>query len=215
MVLAAKVEEPVEPDLVSGSFLPIVLRLSPVARMTDRQFLQFCSMNGDLRIERAANGDLIVMPPASGESSYLNFGIAVQLGNWAQRDGSGVCFDSSGGFTLPNKSILSPDASWVPKAKLAHLSKREKSRGFPPLCPDFVIELRSASDRLPVVQQKMRDYIANGARLGWLIDPRTQKVHVYRPREAVKVLNKPRRLKGDPVLPGFVLDLDVVWNPDL
>ena len=150
------------------------------------------------------------MPPAGGETSDRNSEINMQLRLWAKRDGTGVTFDSSGGFILPSRAMRSPDAAWVPRERFAALAVEQRTK-FPPLCPDFVVELRSPTDGLPALRGKMHEYIANGTRLGWLIDPRERQVHVYRPESPVEVLHRPRRVSGDPLLPGFSLEMDEIW----
>ena len=190
---------------------PLVLHLRPAIELSDEQFFQFCQLNQDLRIERTAEGDVEIMPPAGWESGHRNAGITAQLWTWALRDGTGIVTDSSGGFTLPNGAVRAPDAAWVRKARLQGLTEEQKER-FLPLCPDFAIELRSPSDRLRAVQVKMREYIANGATLGWLIDTPNRRVYVYRPDAEVERLDDPTTLSGDPELPGFVLDLQLVWE---
>lgn len=177
--------------------------------MTGEQFLQFCSDNGDLRMELTAEKELIIMPPAGGTTSGRNSELNVDLGIWSRQDGTGKTFDSSAGFTLPNGAVLSPDASWILLSRWDTLTEAEQDK-FPPICPDFVIELRSPSDRLPDVQRKMAEYLDNGVRLGWLIDPRNNRVHVYRPGQPVEVLEQPATVSGDPVLPGFSLDMSVI-----
>jgi len=190
--------------------LPLVLRLRPVLDLSEDQFFDLCQLNGDIRIERNAQGELLLMPPAGGGTGGRNAEITRQLGNWAKRDGTGVAFDSSTGFTLPNTATRSPDAAWVPRPRLEQLSAAQYER-FLPLCPDFVIELRSPSDSLRVVRDKMAEYLANGARLGWLIDPLRGHAYVYRPGAPVERLDRPETLRGDPVLPGFELDLREIW----
>ena len=194
---------------------PIVLRLHPAVELTEEQFVELCSLNELLRIERNAQGDLEILPPNSITSSSQNSDVSADLKIWARSDGSGAAFDSSVGFTLPNRSVRSPDASWVLKSRLAGLTEEQKRYGFPPITPDFVIELRSSSDTLRSQQRKMEEYIANGAKLGWLIDPlgRRQRVYVYRPGADVEVFERPESLSGDPELPGFTLDLQPVWEP--
>lgn len=179
-------------------------------RLTDEEFLQFCRENADWRIERSAEGDLILMPPAGGETGSRNSQLNRLLGNWAEVDGTGIVFDSSTGFTLPSGAVRAPDAAWALRGRWETLSPEER-RKFPPLCPDFVVELRSPSDALDTLQAKMEEYLANGARLGWLIDPDERKVYVYRPDAEVVCLENPAQIDGDPVLPGFVLDLSRVW----
>lgn len=191
---------------------PLVLYMRPDLEMDDEQFFRFCQRNRDWRIERTAQGDLLIMPPAGGETGSRNFEIAVQFGIWVKQDGTGVGFDSSTGFTLPSSVVRSPDAAWVLRSRLVALTAEQKQR-FLPLCPDFVIELRSPSDSLLAAQNKMQEYLDNGARLGWLVDPAERRVYVYRPSTPTEVLDDPAAVNGDPVLPGFVLDLRDVWTP--
>ena len=192
--------------------LPIVLRLSPLIELDERQFAEFCSLNRDLHIERTATGELEIMSPTKGPTGNRNAKITTQLENWTERDGTGLSFDSSMGYTLPNGAIREPDASWVPKSRLAALSPQDRDR-FLPLCPDFVIELRSDTDRLSVLQAKMQEYIANGAQLGLLIDPLDRHVYIYRPDSEVQTLQNPETVSADPILPGFTLDLKEIWDP--
>lgn len=189
---------------------PLVLRLKPVLDLTDDQLLELSSLNRDLRMERNAEGELIIMPPAGTETGDRNSEINMQLRLWAKQDGTGTAFDSSAGFTLPNGAIRSPDASWIERSRLEALTG-EQRRKFAPLCPDFVVELRSPTDRLRVVQDKMQEYLDNGTKLGWLIDPEQKRVYVYSPRSPVQELEAPEKISGDPVLPGFVLNLREVW----
>ena len=193
---------------------PIVLRLDPVVQLTDDQLAELSSLNDGLRLERNAQGELEILPPTFGVTGNQNFGINIDLGIWARADGRGLGFDSSTGFRLPNGATRSPDASWVLKSRLAELTDEQK-RGFPHVCPDFVIELRSSSDSLAAVRRKMEEYMENGARLGWLIDPLDRRVYVYRPNAPAEFLENPASLSGEPELPGFTLDLKPVWEPAL
>jgi Uma2 family endonuclease len=190
----------------------VVLHTRPALEMDEEQFFEFCQLNREWRIERSAEGDLEVMVPTGYETSDRNAEITMQLRLWAKRDNKGVASDSNGGFILPNGAMRSPDAAWVGRGRLANLTAEQKQR-FLPLCPDFVIELRSPSDPLAPIEAKMREYGENGARLGWLIDPEERKVHVYRPNDRVEILDKPDNVSGDPILPGFVLDLKPIWEP--
>ena len=192
--------------------MPFHLEMGAALRLTDSELLELCRRNRELRFERTAEGDLIVMTPAGGESSRRNARLVTALVNWADEKGSGVVYDSSGGFLLPNGAMRAPDAAWVRKSRLANLSAEERE-GFVPLCPDFVVELRSPSDSPAELQGKLQEYLANGARLGWLIDPGARRVHVYRPDREVETLEDPRDVSGDPELPGFVLDLKTIWYP--
>jgi len=190
--------------------VPMNLELGPTLRLGDDELFDFCSRNPGLRIERTAGGDLIVMTPAGGESSRRNARLVAALVTWADGDGSGIVYDSSAGFLLGNGAMRSPDATWVRSERLAGLSAEERER-FIPLCPDFVIELRSPSDPVSDLRAKMEEYRANGALLGWLIDPFDHRLHVYRPGREVEVLAQPSKADGSPELPGFVLDLDLIW----
>lgn len=192
---------------------PLVLRTRPAIEMSDREFFEFCQINGDWRIERTARGDVEIMPPSGGEASNRNAIITAQLTTWALRDGTGAAFDSSGGFILPNGAIRSPDAAWVRRSRLTVLTAEQKER-FLPLCPDFVIEVRSPSDSLALTQEKMHEYIGNGATLGWLLDMPAKRAYLYRPDNPVAQLDAPLSLSGEPELPGFTLDLTGIWELD-
>ena len=182
--------------------------------MTDDQFFDFCQLNRDLQMERTAEGDILITSPSGGEASAQNMELSGQLRDWAKRDRVGVAFDSSGGFILPNKATRSPDASWVLKARLQSLGREQKQK-FLSFCPDFVAELRSPTDRLARLKEKVEEYRDNGARLGWLIDAVERKVHLYRPGVEVETLDNPQTVSGAPVLPGFVLELGEIWEPAL
>jgi Uma2 family endonuclease len=188
----------------------LILNLHPAIELTDEQFFQLCQNNRDLRLERTAEGELIIMPPTGWKSGNQNSRLTQRLGNWTEADGTGLAFDSSTGFKLPNGANRSPDASWVTNERLEALNP-DPTR-FLPMAPDFVVELRSASDNLKTVQQKMQEYLDNGVRLGWLIDPQNQQVEVYRQGRDVEVLQSPISLSGEDVLPGFVLDLTQILN---
>jgi Uma2 family endonuclease len=196
------------PTSVEG--FPLIVHLRPVLELTDEQFYAFCQLNRDLRIERTAQGEVVIMPPAGGKTSERNAEIVIQLGMWAKRDGTGATFDSSGGFVLPNGATRSPDAGWITHARLAALTAEQRDK-FLPLCPDFALELRSPTDTLTALQAKMQEYLNNGARLGLLIDPMQRRVYVYRPQAPVECLENPDAVAGDPVLPGFILDLRDIW----
>ncbi len=180
-------------------------------RVTHQQFFQLCKDNPELRLELTAQGELIAMSPTGSKTGLRNTVIIRQLAEWAKRDGNGVTFDSSAGFTLPNGAQRSPDASWLRKARWQALSPEEQE-SFAPLCPDFVVELRSPSDAVEVVQSKMSEYLDNGAELGWLFDPQTKRVYVYRPGTEVECLESPAKVEGDSPVEGFILDADEVWD---
>ncbi|PSB31662.1 Uma2 family endonuclease [Chlorogloea sp. CCALA 695] len=190
--------------------LPPILQLS--IDLTEEQFFLLCQNNGDLRFERTASGEIIIMPPTGGETSNNNFEIAMQLGMWNKQTKLGKGFDSNGGFTLPNGAVRAPDASWLKLERWEALTQGQRQK-FLPLCPDFVVELRSPTDSLKQTQLKMQEYIANGARLGWLIDPKTRRVEIYRPNQDVELLENPVTLSGEDVLPGFVLDISSIFSP--
>jgi Uma2 family endonuclease len=188
--------------------------MRPVVQLDDSQFFEFCQLNRDWRIERTAEGELVVMPPTGWKTGNYNLRVSAALLAWADQDGTGVATDSSTGFDLPNGATRSPDAAWVRRSRLATLTEEQKAR-FLPLCPDFVIELRSPSDNLKTLQAKMQEYIDNGAQLGWLLNPIDRRVYVYRPGVAVACLENPTTISGDPELPGFVLDLEKIWEASL
>lgn len=192
------------------SLSPLVVRLHPIVDLSDDDFYQLCQDNRDLRLERSARGDVLIMPPTGGETGRRSMRLAGQLDAWTQRDGTGVAFDSSTGFALPTGSIRSPHVAWVRRSRWDELPAEARER-FAPLAPDFVVELRSGSDRLADLEAKMAEYLAAGVLLGWLIDPVDGRVSVYRPESAVVILDRPSQLSGDPVLPGFVLDLEAIW----
>ncbi|MGH9762282.1 MAG: Uma2 family endonuclease [Blastocatellia bacterium] len=193
-----------------GVLEPIVVRLLPALRLSDDQFFELAQINHDLRLERNARGELIIMPPTGGETGDRNAEITMQLRMWAKRNGTGTAFDSSTGFSLPNSAVRSPDASWVRNSRLAALTS-DQLKKFIPLCPDFVIELRSASDTLADLREKMLEYLENGALLGWLIDPDNRRVYVYRPGEPVQQLDDLDSLSSAVLLPGFELMLLEIW----
>lgn len=179
-------------------------------RLTKEQFALLCQENRELRFELTAQQELVIMPPAGSETGLRNSRLAVRFGTWAEADGTGLAFDSSAGFTLPNGAIRSPDAAWIKQERWNALTKEQRT-GFASICPDFVVELRSPTDRLSDLQDKMQEYIDNGAHLGWLIDPIDKRVYVYRPGQPIEMLDNPATLNGDPTLPGFVLSMRELW----
>lgn len=196
--------------LIQTESIPLIINFPAIAHMTHGQFYEFCQVNQDLRIERTATGEVIIMPPAFSDTGNRNSKISQQLANWADRDGTGETFDSSSGFTLPNGATRSPDASWIKSDRWNALTEEEKA-SFAPICPDFVIELRSSSDTLSSVQAKMQEYIDNGTVLGLLIDWKNRTVHIYRPKHSPEILDNPEAVTGDPELPGFVLQMAKIW----
>lgn len=178
--------------------------------MTDEEYFDFCQINPNLRIERTAEGDILIVPPAGFESGYRNNDLNRQLGNWSIADGRGKAFDSNTEYILPNGAAYAPDASWVLRSRIEALPKDER-RKFPHLCPDFVIELRSPSDRLPKLKAKMQEWIANGAQLAWMLDPDHRTAYIYRPHHEPKQIMDPERLTGEDPVAGFVLELTEIW----
>ncbi|MGK7878567.1 MAG: Uma2 family endonuclease [Crocosphaera sp.] len=179
-------------------------------QMTDEQFFQLCQDNRDLRFERNSSGDILIMPPTGGETGNINIEIAYQVQAWSRQNKLGIAFDSSAGFTLPNKADRSPDVSWIPLEKWNNLTPQHRQK-FLPLCPDFVVELRSPSDSLKTLQNKMKEYRENGTKLGWLINPKTKQVEIYRQGKDTEILDNPITLSGEDILPDFVLDLELIW----
>lgn len=190
------------------------LHLRPAVELTDDQFFALCGINSELRLERTAEGDLIIMPLTGAETGARNSDITAQVRNWAKADGRGAAFDSSTGFKLPSGANRSPDAAWVLHSRLAQFTAEQKKK-FLPLAPDFVIELKSPTDRLKDLLAKMEEYRECGVRLGWLINPETNSVHIYRPGKETETLENPSQISGEPELPGFVLDLREIWKPNI
>jgi Uma2 family endonuclease len=188
----------------------MVVHTGEVIHMDDEQLFQFCQINRDLQIERASDGDIIIMAPEGGTSGKGGSKLNAAFEIWAERDGTGEVFNSSTGFILPNNAMRSPDVAWVRNERLDALTDEEWQK-FLPLCPDFVLELRSPSDSLRALQRKMGEYCQNGAQLGWLLDPVGKNVHVYRPDAAPEILDNPATISGEPLLRGFVLDLQKIW----
>lgn len=183
----------------------LTLKLDSI-QLTDEQFYQLCQNNENLQFERTSQGDLIIMPPVGGESGNREANLIIDLGLWNRQTGLGYTFSSSTIFRLPNGADRSPDAAWIEKQRWQALTVEQRRR-FPPIAPDFVIELRSETDTLKTLQSKMKEYIAVGVKLGWLINPKQQQVEIYRPNTAVEIRNLPTELSGENILPGFVLNL--------
>jgi len=190
------------------------IRFQPARPMSDDEYFAFCAANPDLRIERTAEGEIEIMPPTGFETGGQNADLTMQLRAWAKRDGRGTAVDSNAEYILPSGAARSPDASWVQRSRLAKLTAEQKKK-FLRLCPDFVVELRFPSDRLKNLQAKMREWMDNGAKLGWLIDPTTRTVYIYRPGQTTERLIDPRRVEAEPPVDGFVLEMADIWNPDL
>lgn len=206
--MSTVLEKPVIDEFGVSRF---VLQFSPFIEMSDEQFSDFCQANSDLRIERNSRGEVIIIPPAFTETGAVNFNLVIEFGIWAKRDGTGKGFDSSTGFVLRNGAVRSPDLSWIRLERWNALTDAERAK-FAHICPDFVVELRSRSDNLQKLKEKMQEYLDNGVALGWLIDALERKVYIYRPGAEVEALENPAEIAGDPVLPGFVLDLREIWS---
>ncbi len=199
--------------LIKTEATPLTVDLSsliPQNPLTTEQFYTFCQHNQDLRIERTAAGEIIVMPPAFSDTGNRNFKIALQLGLWAEQDGTGEGFDSSAGFTLPNGATRSPDAAWI-RSERWHALTPEQQTSFAPICPDFVIELCSASDSLTSLKEKLQECIDNGTQLGLLIDRKERCVHVYQPGRSPNILSNPDQVSCAPELPGFTFRMANLW----
>ena len=179
--------------------------------LTPDQFYRLCGDNPELRLELTARKEIVIMPPAGSESGAWNFNVNTQFGEWIKKDGKGIGFDSSAGFTLPNGAVRAPDGAWVLREKWNALTKQQRMK-FAPVVPEFVIEIRSQSETLAQQKAKMEEYIAVGVRLGWLLDPFARNVYVYRPGQEPRLLENPESVSADPELSGFVLDLTQVWS---
>lgn len=197
------------PFLINEAYLPATLTVEP---MSDEEFIEFCEEHSDLNFEMTAEGELIVMAPTYSLTGARNSKIGRRLDAWSESDGRGISCDSSTGFVLPNGARRSPDASWTLKSRIAELETRSRKK-FWRLCPDFVIELKSETDRLRAVRSKMREYMENGAQLGWLIDLENRSIEIYRPGREVETRTGLDRIEGEVPVNGFVLDLPLIWNP--
>ena len=190
---------------------PIVLQMPPELQMTDEQFFKFCQINRDLRIERNKFGEISIMSPTGGTTGNRSGSIFGELYIWSNQDGTGICFDSSTGFKLSTGADRSPDAAWMKLERWNSLSEEQQEK-FVQICPDFVVELRSPSDNLKPLQEKMAEYMKEpGIQLGWLIDRKNKKVYIYQPGIPEECLDNPATVSGDPVMPGFVLNMSKVW----
>lgn len=188
----------------------VTVNFNSIIKLTDDQFYQLCRDNPDVKFERNANGEIIIMPPTGGETGNRNFELSADFAIWNRKYRLGVCFDSSTCFKLPKGADRSPDVSWIKQERWDTLTAEEKEK-FPPIAPDFVLELMSPTDSLKKTQEKMQEYMENEVKLGWLIDRRTRRVEIYRLGQAVEVLESPTELSGEDVLPGFVLNLESIW----
>ena len=197
------------PVIETDEAVRVVLNVQSIG-LTDDQFLRLCSDNRDFRIEMTALGELIIMPPPGAKTGQRNAEITMCLGIWTKQDGTGVCFGTDSGFTLPNGAKRGPDAAWISRERWNRVPEEQQEK-LAPICPDFVIELRSPSDRLADIEEKMEEYIANGARLGWLLDPFDRCAIIYRPGQKPERLANPAIISGDPVLPGFKFDFREIF----
>ena len=189
---------------------PLVVHTRPAIDLDEEEFFRFCQINRDLQIERTAEGDIVIIAPEAGSSGRGGTKLVALFDHWAEQDGTGEVFGSSTGFNLPNGATRSPDVAWVRNERLDALTE-EQWRKFLPLCPDFALELRSPSDGLKRLEEKMEEYCRNGAQLAWLLDPERKRVHVYRPGAAVEILDDPKSLSGEPLLRRFVLEVPKIW----
>ncbi|MEO0456345.1 MAG: Uma2 family endonuclease [Cyanobacteria bacterium P01_A01_bin.114] len=187
-----------------------VVNLPASTRLSDDQFYELCVANPDIKIERTSTEELVFMPPTGGETGKRNAELIIEFGIWNRQKGLGQLFDSSTCFKLPNGAELSPDVAWVLQSRWEALARAQREK-FPPLAPDFVLELMSPSDQLEAARAKMSEYQANGVQLGWLLDRKGRGVEVYRENQPVEVLQNPKTLSGEDVLPGFALPLSLVW----
>lgn len=187
------------------------LRFDSEDRLSEQEYLAFCRLNPDLRVERSAEGEIIIVPPPGGESSYRSLGVAMQLGNWASKDRRGKAFDSSAQYILPDSSRLSPDASWVSNKELQRFTPQQRKE-FLRLCPEFLVEVLSPSDRLKSAKEKMERWVSNGAQLAWLIDGDRKTVYVYRPNQPVQILRGALELAGEGPVQGFKINLRPIWQ---
>ena len=189
----------------------VIVRIPNTLRVTDDQFLELVRANPDLRMERTAEGELIILSPTGSEGGNYNAELTTDFGIWNRQAKLGKVFDSSTGFKLPNGATRTPDTAWVKQARWDALTS-EQRKGFAPLCPDFVLELASETDDIEMLQAKMQEYLENGCSLGWLIDPKTRQVEIYRSNREVEVLQNPESLSGEEILPGFTLNLEIIFT---
>lgn len=189
----------------------ITVNFNSIIKLTDEQFYKLCQDNPDVKFERNAKGEIIIMPPTGGETGKRNAGITADFVIWNRTAKLGEVFDSSTCFHLPNGSDRSPDVAWIKQERWDALTPEQKEK-FPPIAPDFVLELMSSTDSLKDTQDKMKEYIDNQVKLGWLFNRKTRRVEIYRQGQAVEFLESPTELSGEDVLPGFVLNLQLVWE---
>ena len=198
------------PSTLEGNTPHSLLLNVQSVHLTDEQFYRLCADNRDLRFELTAEGELLIMSPTGSKTGWRNAKITHRLATWSEQDGTGVYFDSSAGFTLPNGAKRSPDGAWVRREAWEALTAEQQDR-YAPICPDFAIELRSPTDILADLQEKMKEYIENGTQLGWLFDPKSKRVYIYRPNQPPELVENPSSMSGNTVLPGFVFDPREIW----
>jgi Uma2 family endonuclease len=191
--------------------IDLPVRLILERPLSEDEFMRFCAANEPMRVEREPNGEILVMTPANSKTSKMNQRIGRILDEWTEADGRGVCFDSSGGFTLPDGSMRNPDAAWIERSRWDALTDEQQS-SFAPVCPEFVIELRSPSDKLAAAKAKMEQWIANGVEVAWLIDPIQKAVTIYRPGQEPEQLANPTSVQGNGPIAGFELVMARVWG---
>jgi Uma2 family endonuclease len=189
----------------------ITINLDHIIQLTNEQFYQLCHNNPEIKFERDRKGEIIIVSPTGGETGKVNSEINVDFGIWNRQVKLGVLFDSSTCFQLPNGANRSPDVSWISNQRWDTLTSEQKEK-FPPIAPDFVLELMSPTDNLKETQAKMQEYMENGVKLGWLINRKQRQVEIYRWEQPVEILENPIQISGEDVLPGFTLDLQIVWQ---
>ena len=189
----------------------ITVNLNPIIQLNENQFYQLCRENPEVKVERNVKGEILIMSPTGGGTGKRNFEIGIEFGIWNRQTKLGVCFDSSTCFKLPNGANRSPDVAWIKNDRWNALTPEEQEK-FPPIAPDFVLELMSPSDSLPETQAKMQEYINNGVKLGWLINRKMRQVEIYRLGKAVEILDFPQQLLGEDILTGFILDMQIIWG---
>ena len=191
-----------------------LVKTNSIGGMTEEQFFNFCQENDTMKLERNATGEIIIMSPTGNITSWFNSGINAALYNWNTQTKLGIILDSNGGITLPNKAVRSPDAAFIHKDRWVKLTTDDKKK-FAHICPDFVLEIRSESDSVQELKTKMKEYIDNGCRLAWLIDPKNKETHVYRTTGSNEVISFDKELSGEEVMPGFSIDLSKIFNEEI
>jgi Uma2 family endonuclease len=195
---------------ITDNHIPPPLIINVEGLLTGEQFEELCRLNRDLRLELTSTGELIAMPPTGSKMGIRNANLTHQLTAWAELDQTGLSFDSSTLFALPNGARYWPDAAWIKSERWERLTEEEQER-IAPICPDFVVEIRSRSDNLPPLQSKMHEYLENGASMAWIVDPLRRLVYVYSRNKEVEILDEPEFVSGEPLLPGFRLEMGRIW----